>query len=77
MIEEPDRDELQVEITNSTEPRKNHVYGLNDEVAKAICGAREESVSVFEGARWSRSVEGNEHRVECGNCRRMLNLGKK
>ena len=77
MYEKPDRDELQVEITNSTESRKNHVYGLNDRVARAICGVREESVSVFERARTRRPVEGFEHRVECGNCRRMLNLGKK
>lgn len=74
MYEKPDRHELQVEIA---ETRTNHVYGLNSDVARAICGLREESVSVFERARSRRPVDGFEDRVECGNCRRMLNFGKR
>lgn len=76
MTDENPRDELRVELTGVMSDRISHVYGVNDTQARSVCGAYEWKTDTFDRALNTRPLEGYEEKVECGNCRKILNLGE-
>lgn len=69
-----DSEPIRVEVTTEHADRAAHAYWTDTDPVESVCGAVEWTADKFEYTINSRRLDGYEDRVECKNCRRVLEL---